>query len=145
MQRRGHGSPRFARVDDDVDDGAGRGAPMTALDPAHDDVAENRSHVALRRLSPNRLVEYLVPALVFIVALAVWEAWVRLRGIPPYILPAPSLIAQALVKDWGILSGSLIVTLRTTLLALGLAVAGSRKSRVSEFFVRTFVRKDPTS
>ena len=36
-----------------------------------------------------------------------------------------SLIAQTLVKDWGILSAALLVTLRTTVLALGLAVAGS--------------------
>ncbi len=49
----------------------------------------------------------------------------RLRDIPPYILPAPSLIAATLVKDWPILSGSLLVTLRTTLVALGLAVVGS--------------------
>ena len=80
---------------------------------------------AWRRLAPHRLVDVLVPTLVFLAALAAWETTVRLRGIPAYILPAPSLVAQTLVKDWSILSASLLVTLRTTFLALALATAGS--------------------
>ena len=80
---------------------------------------------ALRRLSPHHLVDYVVPAAVLLLALSAWEATVRLRGIPPYILPAPSLIAQTLAKDWGMLSAALLVTVRTTVLALVLAVIGS--------------------
>ena len=78
-----------------------------------------------RRLRPHRTVEVLLPAVILGVALLMWEAIVRLKEIPPYLLPAPSLVAATLVKDWGTLSGSLLVTLRITLEALALATAGS--------------------
>ncbi|MEE1657458.1 ABC transporter permease subunit [Microvirga sp. CF3062] len=53
-----------------------------------------------------------------------WEAIVRLHGIPPYILPAPSLIGTTMVADWPLLQASLLTTLKTTLLGLALAVLG---------------------
>jgi NitT/TauT family transport system permease protein len=46
------------------------------------------------------------------------------NALPPYILPSPTLVFQTLVADWGTLSDSLWVTLRTTALALLLAVIG---------------------
>ena len=61
------------------------------------------------------------PAAVALAFLGAWEAVVQLRAIPPYILPGPLLIAQTLVRDWGTLSASLLVTLRITLMALGAA------------------------
>ncbi len=66
----------------------------------------------------------LLPLAVLIAAIGTWEACVRLRGIPPYILPTPSLVASTLVTDWPLLSASLLVTLETTLTALVLAVLG---------------------
>ena len=100
---------------------------MSALDPAG--AVEGTDTRALSRgwlrLSPQHFVDYVLPCLIFTVAILAWEAVVRLKGIPPYILPAPSLIGATLVKDWGMLSASLMVTLRTTLLALALAVVGS--------------------
>lgn len=103
---------------------------MSALDPAGPAVDPQASEAGTaasgaRRLLPHALGEALLPAIVFLGALLAWEALVRVQGIPPYILPAPSLIGATLVKDWGMLSGSLLVTLKTTLLALGLAVVGS--------------------
>jgi NitT/TauT family transport system permease protein len=65
-----------------------------------------------------------IPALVFAALVLGWEALVRLREIPPYILPAPSLVASTLVSDWPVLSAALWVTLRTTFLALLLATGG---------------------
>ncbi|HEY8579085.1 MAG TPA: ABC transporter permease subunit [Beijerinckiaceae bacterium] len=79
---------------------------------------------SMSRLSWRRAADALVPVLVFLAALAGWEALVRLREIPPYILPAPSLIAETLVADWPLLSAALLATLKTTLLALFLATAG---------------------
>ncbi len=64
------------------------------------------------------------PVLVGLLLLSLWEEIVFLRAIPPYILPAPSLILTRLVADWSILGPSLWFTLKTTLLALGLAIAG---------------------
>jgi NitT/TauT family transport system permease protein len=72
----------------------------------------------------RRLLRLILPMGVSITALGLWEAYVRSRGIPPYILPAPSLVATTILTDWPILSASLLVTLKTTLLGLLLAVIG---------------------
>jgi NitT/TauT family transport system permease protein len=76
---------------------------------------------ARRQGNPLKIV---LPLVVFAAAVAAWEAIVRIEGVPPYILPAPSLIAQTLVADWPLLSASLVTTLRTTLSGLALAVFG---------------------
>jgi NitT/TauT family transport system permease protein len=68
--------------------------------------------------------DYALPLLVFLAMLGLWEALVRVNEIPPYVLPAPSLIGATLVKDWGTLSGSLLVTLRITFEALLAATIG---------------------
>lgn len=65
-----------------------------------------------------------LPLAIFIAAIAFWEVYVRIGSVPPYILPAPSLIADTIVADWPILRASLLVTLRTTLFGLVLAVLG---------------------
>jgi NitT/TauT family transport system permease protein len=70
------------------------------------------------------LLRLLLPLAVFVLAIASWEALVRLRGIPPYILPAPSLIGATMVADWPLLQASLATTLKTTLTGLLLAVLG---------------------
>jgi NitT/TauT family transport system permease protein len=64
----------------------------------------------------------LAPLAIGIVALVAWEAVVRIKGIPSYILPGPLLIAQTLVQDWPTLSGALWITLRITFAALLAAV-----------------------
>jgi len=63
----------------------------------------------------------LAPVAIGALFLALWEAVVRLRGIPPYILPAPSAVALSLWTDGPSLLGSLLVTLRITLAALAAA------------------------
>ncbi|MBM3646762.1 MAG: ABC transporter permease [Alphaproteobacteria bacterium] len=64
----------------------------------------------------------IAPIVLGLLMLALWEAGVRLAGIPPYILPGPILVAETLVKDWGTLAPSLLVTLTITLEALAAAV-----------------------
>ncbi|MEA2989193.1 MAG: NitT/TauT family transport system permease protein, partial [Alphaproteobacteria bacterium] len=54
----------------------------------------------------------------------VWDLVVRLKGIPPYVLPGPRLVFTTLVNDWTVLSGSLMVTLTTTLEGFVLALVG---------------------
>ena len=65
-----------------------------------------------------------VPTLSVLVFLAAWETAVRLLHIPPYLLPAPSLIAATLADNFGSLMTSWWFTVRITFAALALAIAG---------------------
>jgi NitT/TauT family transport system permease protein len=87
---------------------------------ARDSAGERRD----RRGQRERALRIALPILVLALGLAIWELVVRIDGIPPYVLPAPSLILQTLVADWALLSQSLLVTLITTLEGFLLAVAG---------------------
>jgi NitT/TauT family transport system permease protein len=60
-----------------------------------------------------------VGALVF-----VWWLYVKLSGVPPYILPGPAAVAAAFVNDWGTLAPALWVTTKITFLSLALALIG---------------------
>jgi len=70
----------------------------------------------------ERVLRILMPLLVGVLTLVAWEALVRLRDIPAYLLPGPILIARTLVADWWSLADSLLITLRITLSALLAAV-----------------------
>jgi len=70
-------------------------------------------------------IGYAVPALTLGLGLCIWEGVVRYFNIPPYLLPAPSVIILTLFTDWSTLSSSLWVTLSITLKALLAAVVGS--------------------
>lgn len=73
----------------------------------------------------ERLARVLGPLAVGLAVLLAWEALVRWRSIPVYVLPGPLLVLRTLVTDGGSLLGSLLVTLRVTALALvGAAVLG---------------------
>jgi NitT/TauT family transport system permease protein len=64
----------------------------------------------------------LAPALVGAAVLGVWHALVTAYEVPSYLVPSPLLVLQTLVKDWSLLSASLLVTLKITFLALLLAL-----------------------
>ncbi|MBP0462338.1 ABC transporter permease [Roseomonas sp. PWR1] len=61
------------------------------------------------------------PTVIAFLFLGAWEAVVRVNGIPHYILPGPLLVGQTLLKDWGTLSTSLLITLKITFMALSVA------------------------
>ncbi len=69
-----------------------------------------------------RIVRFVLPAAIGIILLGGWEYAVRANEIPPYVLPNPLLIVQTLVKDWGPLYDSLLITLQITVVALALAI-----------------------
>jgi NitT/TauT family transport system permease protein len=71
-----------------------------------------------------RWVNVVVPLLIALLALVAWEVVVRVREIPAYVIPAPSLVWQTLVSDWPTLWPSLLITLKITFLSLLLAVVG---------------------
>ena len=70
------------------------------------------------------IARWVVPLAIGLIALLAWEATVRIREVPAYIIPAPSLIATTLVADWAILWPALLVTLKITLMALAISVVG---------------------
>src|SRR5687767_1680688 len=72
----------------------------------------------------EREARILLPLMALALGLLGWELVVRLKGIPPYVLPAPSLVFSTLVSDWRILGASLAVTLLTTLEGFLLALIG---------------------
>jgi len=65
-----------------------------------------------------------LPIMLLGLGVLVWELVVRLKGIPSYVLPAPSLVFLTLFSDWSLLSESLAVTLVTTLEGFVLALIG---------------------
>ena len=65
-----------------------------------------------------------LPVALFILALCAWEAFVRVKQIPHYILPAPTLVAVTLWDNLGSLMGSWLFTMKITFGALALAVVG---------------------
>lgn len=93
---------------------------MTAADksPAHG------TQPASRAMARDRFLRLLLPAATLLIGLALWEAVVDLNDIPPYVLPAPTLIAKTLITDWQALWASLLATLGTTIQGLLLAFGG---------------------
>jgi NitT/TauT family transport system permease protein len=62
------------------------------------------------------------PVATGLAVLGLWEFIVWKLEVPYYILPGPWQIFRALITDWGTLSGSLLITLQITGLALLAAV-----------------------
>ena len=78
-----------------------------------------------RPSSIKRTVDILFPALLGVALLALWQWIVTAKQIPPYILPSPLAITEALINNFGSLMASLFATLRVTLEAfLAAVIAG---------------------
>ena len=74
---------------------------------------------ALTQAESQRIV---VPVLVAVVALALWQGLVVAFKVPHFIVPAPSHVAQVMVADAALLFGALVNTLKITLLSFAAAV-----------------------
>jgi NitT/TauT family transport system permease protein len=70
----------------------------------------------------NAALKYILPALIGIAALALWEFLVRHYAVEPTVLPGPSAIWLALTDNFASLMGSLLVTLEATWTAFALAM-----------------------
>lgn len=81
-------------------------------------VVTNRSTVS------ERVLSIVIPVFMVLLAIAAWQAHIMINEVPRYIMPAPLDVVTALFTDWGTLSPSLLVTLRITFMALGLALLG---------------------
>ena len=61
---------------------------------------------------------HVAPALLGLLVLAVWEAVVRITGVPVYLVPGPIAIVRAFFADPNVLLISLVSTLTVTFAAL---------------------------
>jgi NitT/TauT family transport system permease protein len=77
----------------------------------------NRSRLAVLTL------RYVAPTIVGFFFLFLWQVLVVAYDVPSYLIPDPVLVFHTLLKDWPLLSGALLFTLRITALALLFAVA----------------------
>ena len=75
-------------------------------------------------MEDSRLLRILIPTLVGVAFILLWEFFVRANGIAEFVLPAPSRIAMSLYDNFDSLMASLWVTLSITLAAFFLAVVG---------------------
>jgi NitT/TauT family transport system permease protein len=75
-------------------------------------------------LADDPRMRRIMPVVVLVVALLLWELIVRINNIPHYILPAPTLVAKTLVQNFGNLWPSWWFTIKLTFMALALAVVG---------------------
>lgn len=73
-------------------------------------------------MSDRKWLQVGAPIVVGIAFILVWHALVMINEVPLYIVPSPFLVMKTLVQDWGLLSGSLLVTLQVTGAALALAI-----------------------
>ena len=69
-------------------------------------------------------LQIVLPLATLAIGVGIWELVVRIGHLPPYVLPAPTVVAATLVKDWSLLWNSLLVTLATTFEGLALALIG---------------------
>ena len=72
----------------------------------------------------SEFIKKIMPFVVLLLALIAWEAFVRIKQIPHYILPAPSLVLTTLWDNLGSLMVSWLFTMKITFFALLLAVVG---------------------
>lgn len=77
-----------------------------------------------RKAQREKVLRVLIPVCALLIALAIWEAVVWWKEIPPYIIPGPLLVLETLVKQWPSLWPSLLFTLKLTFAGLFLAVLG---------------------
>ena len=90
----------------------------------------------------NRVSNIVFPVLLGIALLAFWQWSVTARHIPPYVLPAPSAIAQALAENFASLMMSLFATLTVTvegfvaalIAGVGTAIAFSQSRTIERAF-----------
>jgi NitT/TauT family transport system permease protein len=74
------------------------------------------------RLRFEHTLRWLAPIALAAGLLVAWEAVVRVKDIPPYLLASPSGVARTLVNQWPALGAAWLVTLKTMLAALVAAI-----------------------
>jgi NitT/TauT family transport system permease protein len=93
----------------------------TAHVPLPVDAEEQRRQ---RMQRAERIGAWVLPAIILVLAVVLWDRICVWNEIPRYILPRPGDVIATLYEDWALLSGALVTTLKITFLSLLLAVVG---------------------
>jgi len=99
-----------------IEAGDGSARPSTAID------AEETQRIRTERL--EKIGRWLLPALIMLIALVLWDRICVWNQIPVYILPRPLTVFRTIFTDRTILFPALLFTLKITFLSLLLAVVG---------------------
>jgi NitT/TauT family transport system permease protein len=97
-------------------------SPTEVSDPL--DVPAPINTEAIARARRQRRLAWIMPTATMILAIGLWEWWVRAYDIPHYLVPAPSRIATTLWTDGPSLMVSAWFTVKLTVMALALAIIG---------------------
>lgn len=105
------------------------------------------------RLLKTTALDLLPPVIALATAAGVWEAWVRLRDIETYLVPAPSVVVRRMAEDpaffanegWATLQGALLGfgMGATVAIALATVMAHSRIMERSLFPLAIMVKVTP--
>lgn len=85
------------------------------------DPVEMRKLQAAKR---EKIGRWLLPLIVVVLTIFAWDRLVVINNIPHYIIPSPGRVLRALIDDWSLLLGSLVITLTITFSALAIAIVG---------------------
>jgi len=75
-------------------------------------------------MTRERIIRFALPLVTLALGILAWDLVVRIKSIPPYVLPGPGLVFETLIADWPLLWASLLETLKTTFQGLSLALIG---------------------
>jgi NitT/TauT family transport system permease protein len=85
---------------------------------------------------PVLVPRLLYPAAMFVIVIGGWEAGARAGGLPPYVLPAPSVIALRLAATADLMAWHCLVTSSEIVIGFALAVAVGVVLAAGVVFVR---------
>ena len=80
--------------------------------------------VVSRTSNTEQVLRVVIPIVMVLLAIGLWQLHITVNNVPNYIMPAPLNVLTTLFTDWPTLYPSLLVTLRVTFLALILALVG---------------------
>ena len=98
--------------------------PVLTTNQSSEPVVDTAEMRRARREKIDRIARWILPVFVMGVTVYLWDLLCVVNEIPHYILPRPGLVFETLIKDWSLLSASLLVTLKITFGALAIAIIG---------------------
>ncbi|MHC5655845.1 ABC transporter permease [Stappia sp.] len=72
----------------------------------------------------EKIARWILPVIVMLATIGLWQWYVDAYKVPHYILPGPDRVVTALVQDWPTLWPALLVTIGITMGALFIATVG---------------------